>query len=232
MEKHLEHKIAEAYQNKDASINYPQKDKLWNRISNEKNWQSGVHGLWRIAAVLLAVFFISSAIAGVLIVNNKVKQLAQIERKNYELQTVLDSLQKITPQTITELKYIEKKVQVFVPVENDPDEDNIEKEQIKVLSLENIQLKKQIEKESIICQNRNDSLIQEIIALNKSIENKSQTAAKANNSAANVVELKTEKYEMPLQQTTQSVNPKMKIQLFSNPSEKTNFDINSTILKK
>jgi len=232
MEKHLEHKIKEAFQNKDASTSYPQKEKLWNRINNAQNPKSGVNNIWRIAAVLLAVFFITGAIAGLVFVNNESKQLAQTERKNYELQTALDSLQNLTPRTITEIKYIEKEVKVFVPTKKGLDTNKVEKEQIKILSKENIQLKNQLKTESAIWQNKNDSLIQELIVLNRTIENKSDIPGDAKNSPSNVVELKPEKFEMPLQQPSQSSNPKLKIQLFSNPAEKTNFDMNSTILKK
>ena len=69
-----------------------------------------------------------------------------------------------------------------------------EKEQIKILTQENIQLKKQLKTVSAIWQNKNDSLIQELIVLNRTIENKSDIPGDAKNSPSDVVELKPEKF--------------------------------------
>jgi len=232
MENHLEHKTTEAFQKKDASTSYPQKEELWRRISNAQKSKSVVNGYWRIAAVFLAVFFITGAFAGMLFVNKNMKQLAQVEKNNSELHVIIDSLQNLTPRTITEIKYIEKEVKIFVPVEKNMVTNNLEKEQIKMLTQENIQLKKQFKTESAIWQNKTDSLLQEIVALNNTLMGNGKTKNKEKTASSNVVELKPEKYEMPLQQPTQSSNPKLKIQLFSNPEEKSNFDMNSSILKK
>lgn len=232
MEKHLEHKIEEAYQKKDVSTSYPQKEELWSRISNAQKSKSAVHGFWRVVAVLLAVFFITGAFSSILFINKNMKQLVHVEKTNYELHVIVDSLQNLTPRTITEIKYIEKEVKIFVPVEKGLVTNTLEKEQIKMLTQENIQLKKQFKTESAIWQNKSDSLKQELIVLNKTIEIKSDIQKKAKTPSSDVVELKPGKYEIPLQQPTQSANPKMKLQLFSNPDEKTNFDMNSTIFKK
>ena len=232
MENHLEHKIAEAYQKKDASTSYPQKRLLWNRISNEQKSKSEVNGLWRVAAVFLAVFFITGAFAGILFVKNNMNQLAQVQKSNYELRVIVDSLQNKSPQTNTEIKYIEKEVQVFVPVEKEVAANEDDKEQLLSLKQENIQLKKQFEIETGIWQNKTDSLKLEIVALNNTLMEKSNAQNNEKNPPSNVFELKTEKYEMPLQQTTPPANPKMKLQLFTDPNEKTNFDMNTTIFKK
>jgi len=232
MEKHLEHKITEAYCKKDASASYPQKKELWIRISNAQKSKSGVSGLGRVAAVFLAVFFITGAFAGILIVKNNMNQLAQFEKSNYELRVIVDSLQNISPQTKTEIKYIEKEVQVFVPVENEVAKNKDDKEQLLTLKQENIQLKKQFKIETGIWKNKTDSLTLELAVLNNTLKEKSNAQKTENNPPSNVFELKTEKYEMPLQQTTPSANPKMKLQLFTDPNEKTNFDMNTTIFKK
>lgn len=232
MEKSLEHKIAEAYQKKDNEINYPKKKELWDRISKEHQSKSGVHGFWRIAAILLTVFFITSVFAGFVLLKKNMKQLATVEKSNYELRIIVDSLQNAAPRTITETKYIEKEVQVFVPVENKINSNKIEKEQFLVLQNENNRLNKQLEIETAIWKNKTDSLFQELVTLNNILKEKDKTKNKEKTASSNVVELKPEKYEMPLQQPTHSANPKLKIQIFPNPVEKTNFDMNSSILKK
>jgi hypothetical protein len=232
MEKNLEHKIADAYQKKDVSASYPQKKELWNRISIAQKPKSGVSGLWRVAAVFLAVFIITGAFAGMLIVKNNISKLAQVEKSNYELRVIVDSLKNISPQTNTEIKYIEKEVQVFVPVEKEVASNNDTKEQLLTLKQENIQLKTQFEIEAGIWQNKTDSLKLEIVALNNTLREKSNAQNNEKNPPSNVFELKTEKYEMPLQQKTPPANPKMKLKLFTDPSEKTNFDMNTTIFKK
>ncbi len=232
MEKNLEHKIAEAYQKKDAEINYPKKKELWDRISKEHQSKSVVHGFWRIAAILIAVFFITGAFAGFVLLKKNLKQLATVEKSNYELRTIVDSLQNASPRTITEIKYITEEVKVFVPVENKINSNMVEKEQFFALKNENSRLNKQFEIETAIWKNKTDSLLQELVVLNNTLKEKEKTQNKVKNPSSNVVELKPEKYEMPLQQPTHSANPKLKIQIFPNPDEKTNFDMNSSILKK
>ena len=232
MEKHLEHRIADEFQKKDADTNYLRKEELWNRISNARNLKKRVHSFWRIAAVLLAVFFITGAFANFQVINAKLKQLAEAEKKTFKLQNTLDSLLNNTPGTITEIKYIEKEVKVFVPVEKDLATNKSENELLEKLKQENIQIKKQWKTETEIWQNKADSLLLELIALNKRTEINSGVTEKVETPASGVVELKPEKFEVPLQQMPKTENPKMKIRLFSNPGEKTNFDMNSTILKK
>ena len=228
----LEHKIAEAYQKKDGKINYPNKKELWDRISKEHQSKSVVHGFWRIAAILIAVFFITGAFAGFGLLKKNMKQLATVEKSNYELRIIVDSLQNISLRTITEIKYVKEEVKVFVPVENKVNSNKAEKEQFLALKNENIRLNKQIELETAIWKNKTDSLLQELVALNNTLKEKEKTQNKLKITSSNVVELKPEKFEMPLQQPTHSTNPKLKIQIFPNPDEKTNFDMNSSILKK
>jgi hypothetical protein len=232
MEKNLEHKIAEAYQKKDNEIYYPKKKELWDKISKEHQSKSVVHGFWRIAAILLAVFFITGAFAGFVLLKKNLNQLATVEKSNYELRVIVDSLQNIFPRTITEIKYIKKEVKVFVPVENKINSNKVEQEQFLALKNENSRLNKQLVIETTIWKNKTDSLLQEIVALNNTLKDKEKTQNKLKNPSSNVVELKPEKFEMPLQQPTHSANPKLKIQIFQNPDEKTNFDMNSSILKK
>ena len=232
MEKNLEHKIAEAYQKRDNEIYYPNKKELWDRISKEHQSKSGVHGFWRIAAILFAVFFITGAFAGFVLLKKNLKQLATVEKSNYELRIIVDSLQNVSPRTITEVKYIKEEVKVFVPVENKIISNKADKEQFLTLQNENNRLNKQFETESAIWKNKTDSLLQELVALNNTLNEKEKTKNKVKTPSSNVVELKPEKYEMPLQQPAHSANPKLKIQIFQNPDEKTNFDMNSSILKK
>ena len=228
----LEHKIAEAYQKKDGEINYPNKKELWARISKEQQSKSVVHGFWRIAAILFAVFFITGAFAGFELLKKNMKQLATVEKSNYELRIIVDSLQNVSPRTITEIKYVKEEVKVFVPVENKVNSNKADIEQFLALKNENIRLNKQFEKETAIWKNKSDSLLKELVALNNSLKEKEKTQNKLKNPSSNVVELKPDKFEMPLQQPTHSTNPKLKIQIFPNPDEKTNFDMNSSILKK
>lgn len=232
MEKNLEHKIAEAYQKKDNEIYYPKKKELWDKISKEHQSKSVVHGFWRIAAILLAVFFITGAFAGFVLLKKNLNQLATVEKSNCELRLIVDSLQNISPRTITEIKYIKKELKVFVPVENKINSNKVEQEQFLALKNENSRLNKQLVIEKTIWKNKTDSLLQEIVALNNTLKEKEKTQNKVKNPSTNVVELKPEKFEMPLQQPTHSANPKLKIQIFQNPDEKTDFDMNSSILKK
>ena len=228
----LEHKIAEAYQKKDGEINYPIKKELWARISKEHQSKSVVHVFWRIAAILIAVFFITGAFAGFGLLKKNMKQLATVEKSNHELRIIVDSLQNVSPHTITEIKYVKEEVKVFVPVENKVNSNSADKEQFLALKNENIRLNKQFEIETAIWKNKTDSLLQEIVALNNTLMEYGKTQNIVKTTSSNVVELKPEKYEMPLQQPTHSTNPKLKIQIFPNPNEKTNFDMNSSILKK
>lgn len=228
----LEHKIAEAFQKKDGEINYPKKKELWDRISKEHQSKSVVHSFWRIAAILFAVFFITGAFAGFGLLKKNMKQLATVEKSNYELRIIVDSLQNISLNTITEIKYVKEEVKVFVPVENKVNSNSTDKEQFLALKNENSRLNKQFELETAIWKNKTDSLLQELVALNNTLKEKEKTQNKLKITSSNVVELKPEKYEIPLQQSTHSTNPKLKIQIFPNPDEKTNFDMNSSILKK
>ncbi len=232
METNLEHKIAEAYKKKDATTSYHQKDELWNRISNGQNSKLGIHGFWRIAAILLAVFFVAGAFSNILFLNNYKTKIVHIERKNYELQTIVDSLQNIAPQIVTEIKYIEKEKPVYIQLEKVSDLSESDSEEVGKLKNEIILQTKQFELETKILQIKTDSLLNELIVLNNVLNKKSDALQIEKHTQSNLVELKTEKYEMPLQQPAKPANPKLKIQFFPSTNEKSNFDMNTTIFKK
>jgi hypothetical protein len=232
MEKNVELKVKEAFQNRDATVEYERKDELWERISNGQKLNTGVNMMWKIAAVLFAVFLITGAFAVFLSTKKLQKQLTDSEKRNFELNLIIDSLQKVTTLSGTEIKYIEKEVKVFVPVENKVMSDVIEKQQFENLKQENNLLKKQLDFEMINWQNKTDSLVRELLVLNNLLEQNTSYSEKLKNTQTNVVEIKPDKYEPPLQQKLQSSNPKLKIQLFPNSTGKTKFDMNTSIFKK
>lgn len=232
METNLEHKIAEAYKKIDTSTSYPHKDELWDRIYNAQKSQIGLHGFWRIAAVLLAVFFVTGAFSSILFLNNYKTKIIQIEKRNFELQTIVDSFQNITPQIVTEIKYVEKEKTVYIPVEKVSGTSGAKSEEIEKLKNEIILQSKQFELETKILQIKTDSLLNELIVLNSALNKNSDALQNEKHTQSNLIELKTEKYEMPLQKPTQPTNPKLKIQLFPSTNKKTSFDMNTTIFKK
>ncbi|HPE76778.1 MAG TPA: hypothetical protein PLC80_11865 [Draconibacterium sp.] len=232
METNLEHKVAEAYKKQDASTNYQNKDELWKRISNTRNSGLPVNGFWRIAAVLLAIFFITGAFSAILFINYNKSRIALLENKNYDLQVLVDSLQFAEKQIVTKIEYVEKEKPVYIRVEKKSTLTEAENEEIGKLKSKIILQTKQFELETKNLQIKTDSLLNEIIALNIALGNKTNSIQSEKHGQPNFIELKSEKYEMPLQQNSQTANPKMKLQLFSSPNEKTNFDMNSTIFKK
>lgn len=228
MENRLEHKIREAYQKHDSETKYTRKDDLWDRISAAQNTNFGVHAFWRTAAIFLAVFLLTGAFAGGIFVNQK-KEEFNLLKKNYsDLISELDSMQSIAPKIQTEIKYVEKEVKVFVPVK--VEKESIQKENVEKLSLKNLQLQKKLETEKLVWQHKTDSLLNELIAIQNISE--SNKTIKKDSQSTNVMELKTEKNKDIIQQPAQSSNPKMKIQLFSDPAENIKFDLNSTLFKK
>jgi hypothetical protein len=232
MKTNLEHKIAETFKKQDASTSYHHKDELWNRISNSRNSKFVNHGFWRIAAVLLAIFFITGAFSSILLINHNKSKIVQLERRSNELQILADSLQNIAKQTVIEIKYIEKEKPIYIQVEKEPGLTEAKSEEIEKLKNKIILQTKQFELETKNLQIKTDSLLNEIIVLNMALSNKTDAVQKGKHPQSNLVDVKPEKLEMPLQQKFQQDNPKLKLHLFSNPNEKTNFDMNSTIFKK
>ncbi len=231
MEKDLEHKVNTTYQKIDANTSYPRKDELWNRLDNKLNKRKGVPLYWRVAAIFLAMFLITGAIASFIGITYEHDKFKLLENENRNLLRIVDSLQNSQPAVITEIQYKEKEVPVYITFDKEDKSQNADKEQNEVLRKENEKLIKQFEFEKELFQEEIDSLQLELLALKeKNIENTS--AAKEENKNPQLIKLKSENYDTLYQRIPTTENPKIKLQIFSNPDNKKNFDLNTTILKQ
>ncbi len=231
MEQHLEHSIKKAFQNKDANTGYPNKNEMWNRIENATGKKNSVPAFWRIAAVLLGFFMISGVFAGFILNKKNQNQKELLENTIHNLNDIVDSLNNISPKIITETKLVEKEVRVYVPAAKTEDKSVFRDYEIENLSQENILLKKQLENEREVWKAKADSFRTELLALKQNMENL-RIDSEDEKQRTQLFELKSEKYEMPYQQKPKTENPKVKLQIFSNPSNNKHFDMNSSILKK
>jgi hypothetical protein len=228
MEQQWEHKIAEAYNTKDANTTYPNKDKLWNRISGEIRNFKGGSTLWKVAAILLVFVMFGGVFASISVLNTQNKKMAEIENRNLKLQHTVDSLLNIVPEKITEIQIVEKEKliykEVFVPVQN---ESTVRIESAKPEA----EIKKLNEQLLVLKQNNQSIKDSLLIALS---EIKMQEKITQDNSEEKRIKfkLKPEKVKDQMQENITGPTPKMKIQLFKLQKTDIKFDTNSTLLKK
>ena len=230
MEKGLEHKINETYQKRDANISYPRKEELWNRLDIKLTKRKGVPSYWRVASILLAMFLITGAIAGFITITYEHDRFKLLENENDNLLRIVDSLQKTPPIVITEIEYREKEVPVYITVGREDKSQNVEKEQNEILRLENEKLLNQLAFEKKLFQKKMDSLQLELLTLQKI--NRDVDLKIEENANPQLIRLRSENYDTLYQRKPKTDNPKIKLQIFSNPDNRKNFDLNTTILKQ
>ena len=228
MEKQWEHKIKEAFQKKDESFKYEKKDELWNRISGYVGQTKGVATFWRVAAIFLALIAFSGTFAAISIYQKQFEKIEIVETQNSKLKCIVDSLQNIEPEKITEIKYIEKEKIVYREIEQSSMENN--DSEIQIINLENkiLQLNEVLESTSNELQITRDSLNFAYAELqNSKTDRKNKTELKTSN-----FKLKIERVQEQLQPAIIESSPKMKVQLFKIQDNNIKFDMNSTLLKK
>ena len=228
MEKQWEHKIKEAFQKKDESFTYEKKEELWNQISGHVIQTKGVATFWRVAAIFLALIAFSGSYAAFSTYQKQLEKIEVVETQNSKLKSIVDSLQNIEPEKITEIKYIEKEKIVYREVEQSSFENNDSEIQIKNLENKIFQLNKVLESTSYELETTRDSLN----FVYAELENyKTDSNVKTKNRTS-IFKLKTERVQEQLQPTIIESSPKLKVQLFKLQENNIKFDMNSTLLKK
>lgn len=231
MEKNLEHKIKEAFQKKDSTVTYSRKDELWNRMENHRNAKKGVAAFWRIAAVLLAIFFITGAFAGIRVIFKTQHLNYELTNENIQLKYAVDSLTNIQPEVITETKIVEKEVPVYLPAKTQSNSSNEYKTRIEELNKRNSALQNQLNIANTNLRNEIDSLRNELLALKSANQNRANQV-KQTKKESDVIKLKSENYDTLYQKKPNSENPKIKLQIFNNPAQKEQVQMNSSIFKQ
>lgn len=231
MEKNLEHKIKEAYKKKDSTVEYSRRDELWKRIEQQQNSRKGVVAFWRIAAILFAIFFITGAFAGMMIISKSQNRNDELASENIRLKNHLDSLQHIQPKVITETKIVEKEVPVYIRTDRPAKSTGEDKSIIEELRNRNNALQLQLNIENTNLRNEIDSLKYELLSL-KSETQKNVKPATQTTKEPGVIKLKSENYDTLYQKKPNTENPKIKLQLFNNPAQKEQVQMNSSIFKQ
>ncbi len=231
MEKNLEHKIKEAFQKKDSTVEYSRKDELWNRIENQRNSKRGVSAIWRVAAILFAIFFITAAIAGILVIDKNQNLNFELKNEINRLKHTADSLQNIQPKILTETKIVEKEVPVYLQSKAQSKTSEEDKIRIEELSKRNSSLQLQLISEKRKFQHETDSLKHELLALQTDMQ-KTAIPENQRDNESNLIELISENYDTLYQQKPKTENPKLKLQLFNNPAQNEQIQMNSNIFKK
>jgi len=230
MEKNLEHEIVKAFQEKDSRQAYPRKDRIWQQLETNLKKTKGTHIFWRIAAIVLGFFLIAGAFAAISIVNHQKNVNKLLQKENINLLQAIDSLQNITPEIITETKIIEKEVPVYIQTEIQHQKNMPEGGRILDLTLENNLLKTQIISEREELQTKIDSISRELLTLKTNVSKISEPEGK--NKKTEIIELKSEVYDTLYQKKSKTENPKIKLQLFTNPGKKEQMQMNSNIFNK
>ena len=228
MEKQWEHKIKEAFQKKDESFTYDKKEELWNRISGHVIQTKRVANFWRVAAIFLALIAFSGSYAAFSTYQKQLEKIEIVETQNSKLKSIVDSLQNIEPEKITEIKYIEKEKIVYREVEQSSIENNDYEIQIKNLENKIFQLNKVLESTSYELQTTRDSLN----FVYAELENYKTDSNVKTEYRTSIFKLKRERVQEQLQPTIIESSPKLKVQLFKLQENNIKFDMNSTLLKK
>lgn len=226
MENHLEHKIANAYKNREENFSYENKEKLWGQLANGLGHTNGVASVWRIAAVIFALLAFGSVFGVAFILNNNSKQIDVLTVQNAELQQTVDSLRLIVPEKITETVTVEKEKIVYrelkLATKNDKRELPISdyQQEIKTLksklSLSEFNL--EIKKDSLA---RLQNKLDEFLAISKEKPEESKPE----------FQLKTEHVQEQMQPVKTGEVPKMKLQIIK-IQDNIKYETGSTLLKK
>lgn len=228
MKLNWETKITEIFRQIDASTTFDRKEQLWKQMALNLGHKNGIYSWWKMAAIILVVVSIATVAAAVYRTETLNTKNKNLQNKNVELHLIIDSLQTIKPEKITDTVTVEKRVIVYRNVvkyqehiENTPtktiENSNGTAQLNSKLELKNLQLK--AVKDSLkMTKNRIEEL--EIIALKSKEENLTG------------FQIKPEKAQEQLQPAEIKANPKMKLQLLKIENNNIQFDTNSTLLKK
>ena len=228
MEQPLENRIAEAFHKKDSASSYKKKDELWQKIVLLLAAKKGVATFWRVAAVILALITFGGAFAAITIFENEKVKLADLEKKNRQLEIVIDSLQNVMSEKVTEIKIVEKEKIIYRDVRIPAQKNDNSSAETSILEEEIAQLTKRLNNTSSELQETRaslDSALADLANLNKV---KSKTSEEPNQD----FRLKPERLKDQMQEIKTEPSPKMKLQFLKVPNENMKYDTNSSLLKK
>lgn len=227
MEQPLENRIAEAYRKKDEAYSYKNKEELWQRISQQTT-KKGVAAFWRVAAIFLALIAFGGAFAAISVYKTGEKNVAEWEMKNRQLESIVDSLQNLVPEKITEVQIVEKEKIVYRDVIKTIETNVNYSAAFTAMENEVVLLTKKLNETNLALKEKQDRLelaFLEIEALNSRLEKEQEEQIKE-------FRLKPERVKDQMKELKTEPSPKMKLQLLKVPNENINYDLNSSLLKK
>jgi hypothetical protein len=228
MEEHWEHKIREAYIAKDTNTIYPNRNKLWNTISNEMIKPKGVAPFWKVAAIFFALLMFSSAFAAVLVLKTQNLKILKTEEQNLKLQHTVDSLLSIKPEKTAEIKIIEKEKIVYKTIEKQPDKTDHFNSSIVGLEKDLNNLSELLEQSKLKVKSAKDSLNFAMMELERYHMDERVDPSEKD---TEIFKLKTEKALDEITTVKKDLPQKLKIQIFDF-HENIQYDPNSSLLKK
>ncbi len=228
----LEHNIGEAFAAQDAKTKLADKEGMWNRLDGKMGRRRGVAALWRIAAIVLGVFFLTGAFA---VFNFGAKQQATIKQMNLEnasLVATVDSLLLLPLAIKTEIQIVEKEKLVYRDrpvVQQNSNTEKYWEQRYEMLSDST---------ELILASNKKQR--QEITQLGKELIQAKQELAtleqsvmkETTNQKVAPFELKSERVEVGVSKITTVNNPDMKMKVFQKNFIENRNNLNSSIFKK
>lgn len=228
----LEHNIKEAFAGQDTNTKLENKADMWNRLDSTMGRRKGVAALWRVAAILLGVFFLTGAFAAL---NYRAKQqikLEKIEMENTSLQITIDSLFSLPLATKTEIKIVEKEKLVYrdrpIVQQKADSEKYWEKryeelaDSTELLLANNIKQAREIEQLNEVLAQTKQEFTHREQDLKKKTENENTAP----------FELKSERVEVGISKTPVAKNPDLKMKVFEKNFIENRNNLNSTIFKK
>lgn len=235
MKEFPEHKIAEVFWEKDRQVKFGNKENLWKRIESEKKETRLVPALWKVAALFFVFMLVGSAFAFIYFQSENARRIEKVAFENSLLQNRLDSLLKIVPETVTEIKYIEKERAENKPVASLDVEPLGLIEENKTLAKNNKKLLDEIQFVTISFNKEIDSLKGQLALANQTKgEGNPDQKNHQNDSLLNRQQFlfKPSAVNNQLQKANINETPRLEIKIFQNPMNERNIDPNTAILFK
>jgi hypothetical protein len=233
MKEFPEYKIAEVFWEKDRQVKFRNKENLWKRIESEKNDVRLVPLFWKVAAIFFVFMLAGSVFAHIYLQSENSGRLKAMEFKNSLLQNKLDSLLKLVPETVTEIRYIEKEKLVYKPEISSRVKALELIEENKNLVKNNNKLQSEIEAVTINFNKEIDSLKRQLALV---FETKKERVQDQKNQQKDSLINRPQflfnpsAVENQLQKPYINTTPKLEIKIFQNPMNERNIDPNTSIL--
>ena len=225
----LEHNIKEAFAAQDAKTKLVDKKGMWNRLDGTMGRRKGVAALWRVAAILLGVFFLTGAFATLKFRAIKQTEIERLKMDNLSLLATIDSLGSLPVATKTEVQIVEKEKLVYrdkIVVQKNPDTEKHWEQKYQLLADSTALIlasnKKQIQR-----------LDEELIdAKNELIQLEQGSTKETTNEKTAPFELKSERVEVGVSKTPAAKNQELKMKVFQKNFIENRNNLNKNIFKK